>query len=62
MLLRLTLGTSIVGHVGSFGKLPALPQLAAAITAHIFDFQVPGNIARVVGGETIGTIVDNQDG
>ena len=27
----------------------------------VFDFQVAGNIARVVGGETIGTIVDNQD-
>jgi len=26
----------------------------------VFDFQVAGNIARVVGGETIGTIVDNQ--
>lgn len=31
------------------------------LPVQVFDFQVPGNIARVVGGETIGTIVDNQD-
>ena len=31
------------------------------LPVQVFDFQVAGNIARVVGGETIGTIVDNQD-
>ncbi len=30
------------------------------LPVQVFDFQVPGNIARVVGGETVGTIVDNQ--
>lgn len=30
------------------------------LPVQVFDFQNPGNIARVVGGETIGTIVDNQ--
>ena len=30
------------------------------LPVQVFDFQVPGNIARVVGGETIGTLVDNQ--
>lgn len=29
------------------------------LPVQVFDFQVPGNIARVVGGETVGTIVDN---
>ncbi len=29
------------------------------LPVQVFDFQTPGNIARVVGGETIGTIVDN---
>ncbi len=30
------------------------------LPVQVFDFQATGNIARVVGGETIGTIVDNQ--
>ena len=30
------------------------------LPVQVFDFQVPGNIARVVGGETIGTLVDNR--
>ena len=29
------------------------------LPVQVFDFQTPGNIARVVGGETIGTVVDN---
>ena len=32
------------------------------LPVQVFDFQVAGNIARVVGGETIGTLVDNQSG
>ncbi len=30
------------------------------LPVQVFDFQVPGNIARVVGGDTIGTLVDNR--
>lgn len=30
------------------------------LPVQVFDFQEPGNIARVVGGETIGTLVDNR--
>jgi uridylate kinase len=30
------------------------------LPVQVFDFQTSGNIARVVGGETIGTIVDNE--
>ena len=30
------------------------------LPVQVFDFQQTGNIARVVGGETIGTLVDNQ--
>ncbi|MEE2972838.1 MAG: UMP kinase [Planctomycetota bacterium] len=32
------------------------------LPVQVFDFQVAGNIARVVGGETIGTLVDNAPG
>ena len=30
------------------------------LPVQVFDFQEPGNIARVVGGQTIGTLVDNR--
>jgi len=56
---RLTFAEAIEKQLGVMDMTALTMCREHDLPVQVFDFQTPGDIARVVGGETIGTIVDN---